>query len=64
VRLGTYNRVEEAARYSFANNNPEAVASYFRPGANVVVVVVAADESWEERPFSLYARFLARGSDD
>ncbi len=64
VRPGTFNRVEESARYSFANNNPAAVASYFSAGANAVVVVVAADQSWEERPFSLYARFLARGASD
>ena len=61
VRRGTYNRVPDAARYSFVNNNPEQVADYFKPGANSVVVVVAADQTWEERTFSLYTRFLAQG---
>jgi serine/threonine protein kinase len=61
VRRGTNNRVEETARYSFANNNPEAVTGYFQPGTNSILVVVAADETWEERTFSLYARFLAWG---
>ncbi|HEY65683.1 MAG TPA: hypothetical protein G4O02_14045 [Caldilineae bacterium] len=59
VRRATYNRVEPTARYSFANNNPEAVASFFRPGENTIEVVVTASKPWEERPFSLYVRFLA-----
>ena len=61
VRWGTNNRVVETARYSFVNNNPEAVVRYFQPGTNRILVVVAADETWEERTFSLYARFLAWG---
>ncbi len=63
VHLGTNNRVVEAARYSFVNNNPELFAQHFQPGMNRIEMVVAADQSWEERTFSLYARFLAVGGD-
>lgn len=57
VRRGTYNRVPAGARYSFANREAKALEAYFKPGSNRIEAVVAADNDWEERPFSLYLRF-------
>ena len=59
VRRGTYNRVLEAAHYSFMNRNASALEAYFKPGLNEFDLVVAADQPWEERPFSRVLRFLA-----
>jgi hypothetical protein len=58
VRRGTYNRVPSAARYSFMNHEVEALRGYFKPGENVLEFEILADQPWEERPFSLYLRFL------
>jgi hypothetical protein len=59
IHLATNNRVVEAARYSFMNNNPDVFAGHFQPGTNRIELAVAADQSWDERTFSLYARFLS-----
>ena len=57
LRSGTYVNIAEPSRHSPMNNNPQAVAPYFRAGANTIVMTVSADKHWEERPFDLFARF-------
>jgi hypothetical protein len=57
VRLGTYVNIAEPSRHSPVNNNPQAVASYFRAGTNTIAMTVSAEKHWEERPFDLFARF-------
>jgi len=59
-RRPTYNRIEEAAKWSFVNDDPLFMGKYFRPGENRIEVVVTAGKSFEERPFSLYTRFVAK----
>jgi len=59
IRRGTYNRIAPAARYSFVNRNPKAMARRFRPGTNRMEIQIATSKSYAERPFSLFARFLA-----
>jgi tRNA A-37 threonylcarbamoyl transferase component Bud32 len=57
VCLGTYVNIAEPSRHSPVNNNPQAVAPYFRAGTNTIAMTVSAEEHWEERPFDLFARF-------
>jgi serine/threonine protein kinase len=49
--------IAEPSRHSPVNNNPQAVAPYFRAGVNTFVITVSAEKPWEERPFDLFARF-------
>ena len=57
LRRPSWNRIPAAAKYSFANNQPDVLKPLLRPGENVIEIAVAADKAWEERPFSLYVRF-------
>ena len=57
LNSGTYVNIAEPSRHSPVNNNPQAVAPYFRAGANTFVITVSAEKPWEERPFDLFARF-------
>jgi tRNA A-37 threonylcarbamoyl transferase component Bud32 len=57
LRSGTYVNIAEPSRHSPMNNNPQAVAPYFRAGANTITMTVSAEKHWEERPFDLFARF-------
>lgn len=57
LRSGAYLNIPEPSRHSSMNDNPEAVATYFRAGVNTITMTVYAENSWEERPFDLFARF-------
>jgi len=57
LHSGTYVNITEPSRHSPVNNNPQAVAPYFRAGANTIAMTVSAEKDWEERPFDLFARF-------
>ncbi len=57
VPSGAYLNIAEPSRHSPLNNNPQAVAPYFRVGTNTIAMTVYAENAWEERPFDLFARF-------
>ena len=59
VRSCSYVNIAQPIRWAPVNNNPQAIAPWLRSGSNEIVVTVAAKNHWEERPFALFARFLA-----
>ena len=54
---GTYVNIAEPSRWMPVNDNLTAVAPYLVAGNNSFTFNVYATNSWEERPFDLWARF-------
>jgi len=52
-----YLNIGEPSKYSAMNNNVSAVRDHFTPGVNTISMKVTTSASWEERHYSLYARF-------